>query len=133
MWLIIRNSRRMFHYAPSRISSTTNDRIKAPDIPEGQVQKDYQQLNPGDKTNLQPKKTVAGRVYPIYQSLCDCQKIGRKSKIYKSGELGLWQSLTLDVIVYKLWQILVQHLQPRRRRRIRGKEIGGDGGARRAW
>ena len=38
MWLIIRNSGGMFHYAPSAISSRTNDRIKAPDIPEGQVQ-----------------------------------------------------------------------------------------------
>ena len=41
MWLIIRNSGGMFHYAPSPISSRTNDRIKAPDIPEGHVQKCY--------------------------------------------------------------------------------------------
>ena len=41
MWLIIRNSGGMFHYAPSTISSRTNDRIKPPDTAEGQVQKDY--------------------------------------------------------------------------------------------
>ena len=39
MGLIIRNSEGMFHYyAPSTISSGTNDRIKTPAVPEGQVQ-----------------------------------------------------------------------------------------------
>ena len=73
-------------------------------LPEGQVQKDDQHLNLSDKTICSRKNfiLVAGRIFPIYQSLCDCQKSARKSKIYKSGELGLWQSLTLDVIVYKL-------------------------------
>ena len=94
-----------------KISSRTNDRIKS----EGQLQKDYQNFNSGNKNDLQPQKLHSGwwtdiSKIPIIVWITHSvwlSQICQKSQIYKSGKFGLWQSLHLCVIVYKLWQILV--------------------------
>ena len=151
MWLIIRNSGGMFHYAALRTLDWTNDIIKtcynptrsSPRYFPGVIGADVKQFTSvkdgtgntiAQKNIIQDDLLVRSRTYPLVVQNNNCnQKPVENANHIKSSSLEYSQSLVSPINIKELLLEGDHFFCHKRSQRLRVGEIVEDGGAPRAW